>query len=155
MSDIIGTILQEEGGFINNPLDSGGPTNWGITQQTLSDWLGHAATIDDVKNLTKDQAVEIYTTKYATPFDLYKDLPWFGLAVDSAVQHGVPTIVAWLYKLSQKYGQLIDADPKTIYRELLCLRYSKYASIVYAKPTQTTFINGWTNRVNAFTMECP
>ena len=45
--------LKFEGGFVNDPRDPGGPTNMGITIATLSHELGRAATIKDVRTLSK------------------------------------------------------------------------------------------------------
>lgn len=45
--------LQEEGGYVNNPRDPGGPTNAGITIATLTHEMGRKATIEDVRNLTR------------------------------------------------------------------------------------------------------
>lgn len=65
MSDAFGAclsvILASERGFV---VDSGGPTNLGVTQSTLSDWLGRAATVDEVRALTPATVAPIYRAKY-------------------------------------------------------------------------------------------
>ncbi len=57
-------ILAHEGGFSNRREDNGGPTNLGVTQRTLSDWLGHAASIEEVKALTPAAVGPIYDKNY-------------------------------------------------------------------------------------------
>jgi lysozyme family protein len=61
-------VFGKEGEFADDPRDSGGPTNMGITLDTLNDWRRQRgqppATIDDVKNLSRDEAIEIYRTNY-------------------------------------------------------------------------------------------
>ena len=57
-------VKRAEGGFANHPEDPGGPTNLGITQDTLAAWRGHPVTIDDVQALTQREADEIYHTNY-------------------------------------------------------------------------------------------
>ncbi len=59
--------LAQEGGFTQSEGDPGGATNFGITLQTLSDWVGHNVTPEDVRNMTKAQAVEIYRANYWNP----------------------------------------------------------------------------------------
>ena len=49
-------ILKNEGGYVNNPLDSGGETNYGISKKSYPDL--------DIKNLTMLQAKEIYKSDY-------------------------------------------------------------------------------------------
>ena len=49
---IIEKVLKHEGGYVNDPTDLGGETNFGITKRFYPDV--------DIKNLTKEQAVEIY-----------------------------------------------------------------------------------------------
>ena len=56
--------LQFEGGFVNNPKDPGGPTNLGVTQATLSNFIGRQATIAEVKALTPAKVAPIYKLKY-------------------------------------------------------------------------------------------
>lgn len=60
-------ILKNEGGFVDNLADSGGATNLGITQGTLSNWLKRGATIDEVKALTPEAVSPIYHDLYYVP----------------------------------------------------------------------------------------
>lgn len=53
-----------EGGFVNDPQDPGGATNHGITLGTLSDWRGHACSVQDVRDLALDEATQIYRSRY-------------------------------------------------------------------------------------------
>lgn len=62
-----------EGGFSDHPLDRGGPTNLGITLDTLTGWRRKmaggagqavAVTAEDVRNLSRDDATEIYRAEY-------------------------------------------------------------------------------------------
>ena len=43
-------IMRREGGYVDNPKDPGGRTNFGITQKTLDDW--HA---EQIKQFEKEQ----------------------------------------------------------------------------------------------------
>ena len=63
---IISEIIRREGGYVNHPNDRGGPTKFGVTQKTLSTYLGYSATIEDVKNMTIETAAEIYERSYYT-----------------------------------------------------------------------------------------
>lgn len=53
-----------EGGWSDNKKDRGGKTMWGITQATLSAWLGRPATDSEIRNLSKATALDIYRTNY-------------------------------------------------------------------------------------------
>ena len=57
-------LLQFEGGFVNDPKDPGGATNLGVTQATLSAFLGRQASIAEVKALTPAKAGQIYRAKF-------------------------------------------------------------------------------------------
>jgi hypothetical protein len=58
--------LQFEGGFVNNAADHGGPTNFGIAAATLgrTRGLGRAATVDEVRALSRSDAAAIYKKSY-------------------------------------------------------------------------------------------
>lgn len=63
---IIDEVLLREGGakYTNLPGDSGGPTKYGITLETLSKWRKKPCTAQDVENLTELEARQIYTARY-------------------------------------------------------------------------------------------
>lgn len=68
---IAGEIVDREGGFVNDPDDPGGATNHGVTIGTLRrlglDLTGDGAVGgEDVRALSRAQAVEIFITHYYT-----------------------------------------------------------------------------------------
>ena len=56
----INNTIAKEGGYVNNPYDRGGPTKYGITERTARK---HGYT-GDMRDLTREQAVDIYTKEY-------------------------------------------------------------------------------------------
>ncbi|WP_034912989.1 glycosyl hydrolase 108 family protein [Erwinia sp. 9145] len=58
--EIFDGILGKEGGYVNNPNDKGGPTNWGITQAVAR---AHGYT-GDMRNLTREKALIILEADY-------------------------------------------------------------------------------------------
>jgi len=57
-------VIVNEGGFVNNPKDPGGPTNWGCTQKVWESFVGHPVTVDDMKALTKEDVKPLYKRNY-------------------------------------------------------------------------------------------
>ena len=80
-----------EGGYVNDPNDPGKATKYGITQRTYNNYrMMQKLPSKDVKNLTRDEAKEIYYKEYwlKSGAEDYKD-PKFSLAVfDGEVNHG-------------------------------------------------------------------
>ena len=54
--EIIERVIEHEGGYVNDPDDAGGKTNWGISERFYPTL--------DILNLTKEQAKEIYKRDY-------------------------------------------------------------------------------------------
>ena len=54
--EIIEITLHHEGGYVHDPNDLGGETNFGIAKRFYPD--------EDIKNLTKDKAKDIYKRDY-------------------------------------------------------------------------------------------
>ena len=71
LEELLDELIRREGGYVNDPDDPGGATNFGITIGTLSQHLGRRATVADVRALTVDQAKKIYISRYlvATKID--------------------------------------------------------------------------------------
>lgn len=58
--DVIKEIIEIEGGYVDDPLDSGGETKYGITKETAVQF-GYTG---QMKKLTKAKATEIYEAMY-------------------------------------------------------------------------------------------
>jgi len=65
--EIIKEVLQAEGGYVHDPDDKGGATNYGVTQKSFSEFLGRDATIDEIKNMSEDDAKECYKKDFWIP----------------------------------------------------------------------------------------
>ena len=109
--DCLIRLLKDEGGYSNDPADSGGPTNFGITLADYQKYIDRAGTAFDVKGMTVDQAKDIYRTKYWNALDCDSltsgvDYTCFDYGVNSGL--GRPRKALAKYK-TLKGTQLIDA----------------------------------------------
>lgn len=62
-------IVATEGGYVNDPDDPGGATNFGVTLSTLKSVgyrgkFGKSVTTDDLRKLTKSEAADIFCKHY-------------------------------------------------------------------------------------------
>src|SRR5690349_15926724 len=73
-------VLQHEGGYVNDPNDPGGETRWGISK------IAHPK--EDIKNLTKERAAEIYFHEYWLPYAAEWSWPISICVFDSVVNCG-------------------------------------------------------------------
>ena len=163
-ADIITGILAREGGYTDNAADKGGPTNFGITLQTLSGWRGHACTADDVEAMTAAEARTIYEARYIV-------LPHFDQITDDAlrvnlIDWGVTSWIVWPVKALQRaLGFTPSAadgvlGPVTLAAangraatplcaSILAQRAAFYRAYAAANPSQAQFLAGWLNRCRA------
>jgi lysozyme family protein len=63
-NDCLTRLLKDEGGYSNDPSDSGGATNFGITIADYRKYINSSGTALDVRRMTVDEAKSIYKTKY-------------------------------------------------------------------------------------------
>ncbi|MDQ0035837.1 lysozyme family protein [Variovorax boronicumulans] len=88
-------LLGHEGGYVNDPDDPGGETNWGITI-AVARAEGYTGPMRD---LPVDTAKEIYRKRYWTAVraDELPDLVRFDV-FDGAVNHGASQSAKWLQR---------------------------------------------------------
>jgi lysozyme family protein len=158
---ILDDVIKAEGGYVNHPLDAGGPTKFGITLATLSSWRGHEATAAEVQALTRAEALNILRDDYVVRpnFHLITYDPLRAQVVDAAVLHGP----GWASRrLQEVAGVTVDgvvgpvtlravhAEPKRIHYAFCARRIQKLARIVRHTPSQLAFLVGWIDRATSF-----
>lgn len=157
-------LLVVEGGYVNHKADKGGPTKYGITLDTLSDYLGRTATILEVQGLDKDTAIKIYRKKYYLDPGINK-LPEaiqpiiFDAGVNSGPTAGIKILQKLLGlepdgiigpKTIKEATTDVTISEKDFINHLVDARRQKYESIVAKNPSQKVFLKGWLNRAESF-----
>lgn len=152
-------VLRMEGGYVDDPDDRGGATNYGVTQATYDAWndsRGHPRR--PVKQITKTEVDAIYHSRYWVDGKC-DALPWPLSAAhfDACVNHGIGNAAKML---QQAVGATVDGEigPKTlaaaarawtksddVLEDLLWTRLDFYYRI--SKGTQVKFLRGWLRRV--------
>lgn len=170
MKNPIDEVLQREGGFVNHKANRGGPTKFGITQKTYSHYLGHKASLQEVKDMTLDTAKEIYERNYFTgPRINTLPEPPRTFVLDMSINHGPKTAIKILQRVTNAAGFgpiTIDGvvGPNTrsavenaqtsmgnmFQNALVEERIRFYESIIARDPTQEVFRKGWINRAKSF-----
>lgn len=79
-------LISNEGGYVNNPADPGGETQWGISKRSYPDL--------DIKSLTRDQAKLIYKRDFwdrgsMDQFDGALAFQVFDFAVNSGIETAI------------------------------------------------------------------
>lgn len=143
---MIDRVLGHEGGYVNNPRDPGGETKFGIAKRSYSNV--------DIKNLTRDQAVEIYRADFWARVKGDQLPPAFVFqALDAAVNHGIGNAVRWMQRAAGvaddgMIGPVTIAAVGRAEVADLVLNFNAERLAFYAKlSTFDTFGRGWVNRV--------
>lgn len=117
-------VLGLEGGYVNNPADPGGETNWGISKKAFPNV--------DIKNLSRNAAKDLYKAHYWDPIASYHLQGKFAtIAFSCAVNQGV-----------DKCKRLLEASKGQIdwFQAERALAY-------IALPTFQGFGRGWLRRL--------
>ena len=148
--EIIEVTLHHEGGYVHDPKDLGGETNYGIAKRFYPDV--------DIKNLTKEGAKEIYKKDYWDKNkvdDLTPELKH--IFFDMCVNQGKGRAVKILQRAANAKGAELKVDgglgPKTIgamkgveLDRVRAYRVKYYADLVTRKPDLEKFYFGWFRR---------
>lgn len=162
ISPALKITLQFEGGYVNNPNDPGGETNYGITIGTARAY-GYEGSMYD---LPMDIVTHIYKVGYWNSLSL-DDLNSQDLAnniFDTAVNMGTGTSARMLQNSINKQGQAqldedgiigpasiteansLDAD--NLIKTFQTLRVARYEQLITKNPKLAEFKNGWLRRAS-------
>lgn len=129
-------LMMLEGGYVNNPVDKGGRTNYGITAATLKSYNTKYKTNYQSKTLTKEQAKEIYNKVFFESVKPNENIPSYYHYFDLCVNSGF-----------DDYKEC-ETETKGDIRKIMKWRKNKYASVVKKDESQIVFLKGWYNRLN-------
>jgi lysozyme family protein len=169
INQLIADVIKKEGGYSNHPADKGGPTCFGVTQATLTSYLGRSCSATDVKLMTKKTAAAIYESLYYLKpgIDRLPELVQpilFDMAVNQGCSYAIRTLqtelqaAGYLGRIDGSTGPLTvaaaekaagDLGPVLI-NNLVRRRIQRYRDIVKADPSQKAFIRGWLARAESF-----
>jgi lysozyme family protein len=144
--DAIPTVLENEGGYVNDPNDPGGETNFGISKR--------AYPLLDIKNLTKEGATAIYLRDFwrfggiqsqsvATKvFDMYVPAKHNAIKV---LQGLVGATEDGAYgSETERLVNLEDAARLLANFRIGMVQY--YIGVAQANPAEAKFLAGWLKR---------
>lgn len=161
--DIIGKVLEREGGFVDHPTDRGGATNFGVTQRVYDTWrVRQGLPVRTVRNIARDEAVGIYREQYWDAAkceqlaSVLRDIHF-----DAAVNHGVRRAAMLLQtacgvkedgQIGPKTLQAASSNPPLVLARYVVARYRFYGQIVQRDRSQLVFIVGWLRRMEEFSV---
>lgn len=120
-------VLKWEGGYVFDPTDPGGETKYGISKRAYPNL--------DIKNLTPEQALEIYYRDYWQKVHAdVLDYPDCVALFDTGVNNGVSRALSWC---STPFSS----------QALLDSRMAFYIEIVKKAPEKQKFLGGWLSRI--------
>src|SRR5258705_13210738 len=126
-------VLKSEGDYTNDPADSGGETNFGITQRETS---------IPVRTMTVEQAKAIYKKKYWDAVNA-DNLP---SGVDYTVfDYGVNSGVARAKKVLNSVN---SPDAVKVINAINDERQAFLNNLAVRRPKDQKFLKGWTSRVS-------
>jgi Glycosyl hydrolase 108/Predicted Peptidoglycan domain len=148
-------VLREEGGFVDNPADPGGATNMGITLRTLAAWRHAPTSVEDVRNLSVDEAERIYRAHYWNAMSCDSlpagvDLMVFDFGVNAGPEEAIRTLQRAVGVTADgrmgpaTLGAVARMNPADLTARLAEERLNFYRGL----STFSTFGAGWTRRVD-------
>lgn len=141
----IDRVLGHEGGYVNDPADPGGETNWGISRRSYPTL--------DIKNLTREGAKAIYRRDFWAPVAMkVNDTALVYQLVDAAINHGMDNATRFLQRAlgvadDGHFGPvsaaaLVTADIKDVHLRFMAERFEFWAKLARFD----RFGRGWVRR---------
>lgn len=148
----IDSVLKHEGGYVWHKSDPGGETNFGISKRAYPN--------EDIRNLTRDRAAELYHCDYW--MKICGDelpAPVAFVVMDAAVNSGVKRAGQWLQQaleipsdgiIGRQTIAAASADDPVVLAETIC---DIRLEFLRRLPTWPTFGRGWQRRVDSVRAE--
>ena len=139
-------LMGHEGGYVNDPNDPGGETQWGVSKRSYPDL--------DIKNLTREQAKAIYRRDFWTRIN--GDRLHDGVAFqtfDFAVNSGISTAVRYLQRAvgvadDGHWGPISQAAANAMSESDTIMRLNAERLDFYTRlSTWPSFGRGWARRI--------
>jgi len=150
---IIEKVLEHEGGYVNDKDDLGGETKYGITKR----FYPHL----DIKNLTKEEAKEIYYKDYWLPSKAHKlpqsiQYPYFDCVVNTGQSRAVKILQKacnnknpFKIKEDGRIGAATISACQNLEKDrFISYRILWYSFLISKNPTQEKFWYGWYKRAS-------
>lgn len=143
--DVVDRTLGHEGGYVNNPADPGGETQWGISKR--------AYPTVNIKTLTREQAIEIYERDYWLPMGSTLSAAVNYQLFDATVNHGRGNAVRFLQRAvgvadDGVWGPRSAAACKAMKEADVLLRFlAERLTFMTKLSTWQTFGKGWARRI--------
>lgn len=143
--EIFDRTVGHEGGYVNDPADPGGETNWGISKRSYPEV--------DIKNLTREGAAAIYEHDFWRPlsYDLRTSAAF--QVFDAAVNHGIGNAIRFLQRAvgvadDGHWGEKSMAAYHSMDESDVLLRFLAERLEFMAKlSTWERFSRGWARRI--------
>lgn len=174
---LVKPIFKEEGGYVNDPVDKGGETNFGLTAKTLENYqarygrnFGENNQPISPKELKKEQGKEIYRNEFFYGQRLHQiESPAIAtLMLDAAVLQGPPR--SWRFmqealnsidgenalvvdgvggsKTIDKINKLPPSKIGELIKNYTNIRRESVYDTVSGDPSQKRFEKGWISRLD-------
>lgn len=161
-NELIPIIKKWEGGFVNDPDDSGGATNKGVTLETFRTWFGANKTVNDLKALTDDQWIYIFLNGYwnQCKASQINNQDIANIIVDWAWASGPTTAIKKVQAIvgtdadgivgPKTLAAINSANPRQLFDKIKEARLQFVENLAAQRPKDKKFLQGWKNRINSF-----
>lgn len=177
-NEAVKSLLVIEGGFVDDPADPGGRTNFGVTQTS---WNGYRSQVTgganlpvDVQDMSREQAIVYYQSQWWDPYHIGQIVhpllasAFFHLAVNEGIHPATSVLqraINFVRKTADGTAAVVVAEdgklgPATIQaanqRDAAAMLFAflfsaaiSYGLIAAARPASLRFLKGWFNRLKA------
>lgn len=155
-----------EGGYQNDPRDEGNyymghliGTNWGISASTLAGYIGRIPSVEDMKNLSHQTAVQILKANYwlKNHFDKLTNQSVATMLYDGAVNHGTNGMRFLVEKALNELHKPLSyhevftvkgiAHLNKLNQKQLFFALKNARTYKYKQSSKKEYLKGWLNRL--------